>query len=316
MSASFLIMEPKKRASLFAIILASILSTSKFLVGYKSGSMAVISSGLDSMLDIFMSFINFLAIRKASQPADKNHQYGHSKIEDLAAIVQTLIIITTGLIISYKAFVNYTNNTHINYTFWDISVMLVSLTGSYLIAKVLRHVGEITGSNALKVDAVHYATDLYTNFAAFLAILVSYIFSLFFIDSLFAMVVGLYIIYQATKIGKEALNILTDASISDELTKKIDEIINKMPMPYAGYHDLRSRYTGSKKYIDFHLLVCRTATIEEAHNMADKIETEINSQFKDIDIMIHIEPCPYECDLTGNTCKVLKLRRSRHKDVD
>lgn len=308
-------MESKQRASLFAITLAATLATSKFLVGYKSGSMAVISSGLDSMLDIFMSFINFLAIRKASQPADKNHLYGHGKVEDLAAIVQALIIIITGIIIIYKAFVNYLNTIHINYTFWDISVMLVSLLVSYLIAKTLRRVGEMTGSNALKVDAVHYTTDLYSNFAAFLAISVSYFFSLFFIDCLFAIMIGLYIIYQATKIGRDALYILTDVSISDELTKKIDKIIDEMPMPYAGYHDLRSRYTASKKYIDFHLLVCRTATIEEAHSMADKIEAEISSQFKDIDIMIHIEPCPYECDLTEDTCKVLKLRRNKNSDV-
>jgi len=311
----FFIMDIKQKASLFAIISASVLTSSKFMVGYKSGSMAVISSGLDSMLDIFMSFINFLAIKKASQPADKNHLYGHGKVEDLAAILQALIIVVTGFVIIYKAFFNYLSKISINYTFWDIGVMLLSLFVSYLISSVLSRIGNKTGSNTLKVDALHYSTDLYSNFAAFLAIVVSYFFSLFFIDSLFAILVGFYIIFQAAKIAKDAIFVLMDTSISDELSKKIDEIIDNMPMPYAGYHDMRSRYTGTKKYIDFHLLICRSASIEEAHNMADRIEAEINSQFSDIDVMIHIEPCPYDCDMTEESCKVLKMRKERKTRV-
>lgn len=302
-------MDIKQKASLFAITSAGILSSSKFLVGLNSGSMAVISSGLDSTLDIFMSFINYLAIKKSSQPADKNHLYGHSKVEELASVVQALVIIITGVLIIYKSFYNYINSITIKYTFLDMGVMLLSLSFSFVIVKVLKNIGEKTGSNTLKVDALHYATDLYSNFAALIAIIIAYFTGLFIIDNFFAVLIGIFIISQAIKILKEAIYILMDTSIPEDISKKIDEIINTMPMPYAGYHEMRSRYTGSKKYIDFHLLVCRGATIEEAHNMADKIEYEINKKYHDIDVLIHIEPCPFDCDMTKGHCTVLKMRR-------
>lgn len=302
-------MDIKQKASLFAITSAAVLSSSKFIAGYKSGSMAVISSGLDSMLDIFMSFINFLAIRKAEQPADKNHLYGHGKVEELAAIVQSLVIISTGIFVIYKAIYNYISNFAISYTYLDMGVMVLSLGFSFVITTVLKKVGEKNNSNTLKVDALHYATDLYSNFAALLAILIAYFTGLFIFDNLFAVFIGFFIIYQAVKILKDALFILMDTSVSAEISKKIDRIIEDMPMPYAGYHDMRSRYTGSKKYIDFHLLVCRSATIEEAHDMADRIEHEINKQFQDIDVLIHIEPCPFDCDMTEEHCTVLQMKK-------
>ncbi len=197
-------MDIKQKASLFAISSAATLSASKFLVGYKSGSMAVITSGLDSMLDVFMSVMNLIAIRKAAEPADKNHLYGHGKIEDLAAIVQALVIIFAGAVVVYKACANFINNVFINYTFFDAVVMFLSIIFSFFISKRLRRVGEVTGSNSLKVDALHYATDLYSNSAAFAAILVSYYTGVYFFDNLFAVAIGGYIIFQALKILKSA----------------------------------------------------------------------------------------------------------------
>lgn len=308
-------MDIKLKVSLFAISSATTLSISKFIVGYRSGSLAVVSSGLDSMLDVFMSSINFLAIRKASKPADKNHLYGHGKIEDLAAVLQALVIISTGVFIIYKAFYNYINNVVIRYQFWDMGVMGLSILISFVVTKTLMYIGNKTNSNTLKIDALHYATDVYSNIAALLAILAAFFSKIFIFDNIFAVIIGIYISYQAVKILKESMYILMDTSIPEDLRGRIENIIENMPFPYAGYHKLRSRYTGTKKYIDFHLLVCRIADIKEAHDMAEKIETEITAQIKDIDVLIHIEPCPYDCDLTEKTCKVLQLRKALKMDL-
>lgn len=308
-------MDIKLKASLFAISSATTLSISKFIVGYRSGSLAVVSSGLDSMLDIFMSTINFIAIKKASQPADKNHLYGHGKIEDLAAVVQALVIISTGVFIIYKTFYNYINNVVIRYQLWDMGVMGLSILFSLVVTKTLMYIGNKNNSNTLKVDALHYATDVYSNTAALVAIILAFFSKIYIFDSIFAVIIGGYISYQAVKILKEAMHILMDTSIPDELHERIEKIIENMPFPYAGYHKLRSRYTGTKKYIDFHLLVCRTADIKEAHDMAERIEEEITVQIKNIDVLIHIEPCPYDCDLTEKTCKVLQLRKSLKQNL-
>lgn len=301
-------MDLKQKASFTAIITAFFLSISKFVIGLASGSMAVISSALDSILDIFMSTLNFLAIKKAEMPPDKNHLYGHGKIEDLAAIVQSLFILFMGLFIIYKSFKKIFEKSVIQYSRWDLSVMILSLFISFFLSRYLKKIGEKTNSNVLKADALHYSSDLYSNTGVLIAITISNFTGIAFFDLLFAIVIGMIIILSSFKILKQGIYNLSDISLSEEIKSEIDKIINDMPMPYAGYHKLRTRTSGSKKFIDFHLLVCRKASIEEAHKMADDIEEKIHEKFENMDIVIHIEPCPYNCDLSEENCMVRRMR--------
>lgn len=301
-------METKQKASIFAMASAFVLAAGKFTVGLGSGSMAVVSSGLDSLLDVFMSFMNFLAVRKAEEPPDRNHHYGHGKVEDLAAIIQSLVITLTGGLIIYTAFQKFLRGEPILYSGWDIGIMLLSLIFSFFISRRLKKIGEKTGSNALKADALHYSSDIYSNSGALAAIILTYYTGREFFDLFFAVVIGVFIIISASKILKSGIYGLTDASLSAEIKDRIDEIIEQTPLPYAGYHKLRTRTSGSKKYIDFHLLICRKASVDEAHNMANAAEKEIAEKISNIDVLIHIEPCPYTCELTDETCRVLKMR--------
>ncbi|MCX7769512.1 MAG: cation diffusion facilitator family transporter [Proteobacteria bacterium] len=302
-------MEIKQRASLTAIISAFFLALGKFIIGLYSGSMAVITSALDSFLDIFMSTINYLAIRKAEMPPDKNHLYGHGKVEDLASIVQSLFILFTGSFIIFKSFEKIFKGADVFYTKWDITIMILSIFVSFFISRYLNKVGEATNSNALKADALHYSSDLYSNTGVLIAILLSQITGRTFFDFLLAIIIGIVIIFSAFGILKQGVYNLSDISLSKDMERDIDKIIEEMPMPYAGYHKLRTRTSGSRKFIDFHLLVCRKASIEEAHEMADSIEEKISNRFGNMDIIIHIEPCPYDCDFTEENCRVLKMRK-------
>ncbi len=302
-------MELKQRASLTAISIASFLSISKFLVGLSSGSMAVVSSAIDSLLDIFMSFINFLAIKKADTPPDKNHLYGHGKIEDFAAIIQSVVIVITGGIVLNKAIEKFIKKSTINYSFWDIGIMVLSILVSYYLSSYLNKISKLTNSNALKADSLHYSSDLYSNAGVLISILISYYTKIHYFDFIIALIIGFVIIFSSLRILKQGIYGLTDISLSEDINKKIDEIIDAMPIPpYAGYHKLRTRTSGSKRFIDFHLLVCRKATIDDAHELANNIEKKINENIEDVDIMIHIEPCPYICELTNESCRVLKMR--------
>ena len=297
-------MDVKQRASLFAAVSALILALCKFAVGLASGSLAIISSSLDSLLDMFMSGMNFFAIRTAAQPADDSHQYGHGKAEDLAAVAQSVVIVFSGSFIVYEAVQSYLRNLVITYSSYDFLVMVVSLAFSFAIVFVLKRVAKQTDSNALLADALHYTSDLFSNSGAILAIALTYYTGRTYFDLIFAIIIGCILITSAIKIGKGGISGIMDSSISEKITKEIVRIIRNTPFPAAGFHKLRTRYSGSNKYIDFHLLFCRKLHIDEAHELANKIEQEIAKKVRYADVVIHIEPCDKDCDLTEATCTV------------
>jgi len=294
----------KYKASLFAIVSASILALSKFLVGLASGSLAVISSSLDSLLDIFMSGMNYFAIRKGAEPPDHEHQYGHAKSENIAATIQSLVIICTGGLILYTAVNKFLHKGIIAYSGFDLGVMILSLIFSAMISTVLNRAGEKTGSSVLRADALHYASDLYSNGAAIVAIILTFYTGKTYFDLLFSVIIAFLIIYSALKIFREGIGGLMDANIPRDTEIKLQEIIDSLPFPYAGYHKMRGRVAGSRKYTDFHLLICRRESIDEAHKLADKLEITMTKEVSNLDVVIHIEPCQNECDLTDETCSV------------
>lgn len=307
-------MDTKQKASIFAVICALALSLSKFSVGLVSGSMTVVASGLDSLLDVFMSGMNLLAIRKAGQPADKEHHYGHGKVESIAASGEAMIVVLTGGLIVYKAVGAFVSGAVISYSGKDLGIMCVSLAFSFFISRTLKRVGLKTDSSALKADALHYTSDLYSNSAAIVAIILTYLTGKPFFDLLFAVIAGLIIIFSAVGILKESVSGLMDRSIPRDIEEEITSIIDGMPFPYAGFHKLRTRFSGSKKYIDFHLLTCRKLHVAEAHDLAHQIERRITEKFPTVDTVIHTEPCTRECGLTEATCVVVRLPRDSNSE--
>ncbi|HOW54508.1 MAG TPA: cation diffusion facilitator family transporter [Syntrophorhabdaceae bacterium] len=300
-------MDVKQKASLFAAVMALVLALSKFTVGLFSGSMAVVSSGLDSLLDVFMSAMNFYAIKKASEPADDEHRYGHGKAEDLAGALQSLVIVFSGSIIIFRASQVFIQKKVISYSYLDLIVMCLSLAFSFIIAAVLKRIGNRTGSNALKADALHYTSDLYSNTGAIIAIMLTYYTGITAFDLVFAVIIGLIIIFSAINIFRSSISGIMDTRLSDEIERDIREIINGMSFPSAGFHKLRTRHSGNRKYIDFHLLACRKLHVDEAHTLSHRIEGEIKKRVTLVDVIVHVEPCENECDLTEITC-VLKKR--------
>ena len=301
-------MEVKQKASAFAVCTSLALAVAKFTVGLMSGSMTVVSSGLDSLLDVFMSGMNLFAIRKAAQPADDDHQYGHGKAESIAGTIQAVVIVLTGAFIIYKAVKEFLGGEKIAYSYWDLWVMCLSLVFSLVISSVLRRTGRRTESDALKADALHYTSDLYSNSAAIAAIVLAYYSGWTFFDHAFAVITGLIIAFSAVKILKGSVSGLMDRRIPPEMEREIKAIIEDMPFPYAGYHKLRTRFSGNKKYVDFHLLTCRKLRIDEAHELADEIEGRIAKKIASLDTVIHVEPCAFPCELTEGSCTVIRMR--------
>jgi len=297
-------MDTKYKATVFATAMAGFLSLSKFVIGMSSGSMAVISSGLDSLLDTFISGMNFYAIKKASMPPDKTHQYGHGKIENFSALIESLIITGAGVVIIYNAIYGFVKNIPVKYTILDLPIMIFSLIFSFFITYVLKNAGKKTGSIALNADAAHYASDIYTNSGTILAIILTYLTGYQYFDFAFALIIGIVIVFSTLKIFLESISGLMDKSIPEEIEEKIKKMIEILPFPYAGFHKLRTRTSGNTHYIDFHLLVCRESDINKAHEIAEKFENQLKKEISGVDVTIHIEPCDSQCDMTEITCNL------------
>jgi divalent metal cation (Fe/Co/Zn/Cd) transporter len=119
--------------------------------------------------------------------------------------------------------------------------------------------------------------------------------------------------FSAMKILKGGVSGLMDASIPEQMENEIETILKSRPYPFAGYHKMRTRFSGSRKYVDFHLLLCRKLSIDQAHQLANEVEQEIKKHVPSIDVVVHVEPCEYGCELTESTCEVLSLRAARRQ---
>ena len=179
-----------------------------------------------------------------------------------------------------------------------------------MISTVLRKAGEKTDSSALKADGIHQPS-LFQLSSHRGDIIITYYTGRTYFDLLFSVIIAFIIIFSAFKIFRDGVGGLMDASIPRETEKKLQEIIDALPFPYAGYHKMRGRVAGSRKYTDFHLLICRKESIDEAHELAERLEITMTREVSNLDVVIHIEPCPNECELTDETCTV-PHRELRH----
>jgi len=291
-------------AAKLSIATAISLSVLKFIVGFMTGSLAVLSSAIDSMLDILMSAVNFLAIRQAEQPADESHAYGHGKFETMAALIQSLVIGGSGVWILIESLRRIVSGAAPDRLGSGVVVLVVSVIASWLISQYLVKVAKETDSAALRADSLHFAMDVYTNLALAAGLAVMYFFHLGWLDPLLSLLVGGYILREAYKLARHALDDVLDAQLPEDLRDKIEKVVRLHGGDTFSCHNLRTRKSGSRKIIDFHLSVCKNLTVNESHRITEILEEEIEQELNNSDITIHVEPCrrsdcpqhPKSCD--------------------
>lgn len=299
---------PKIAAARVSMATAFTLATTKLVVGLLTGSLAVLSSAVDSLLDILMSGVNFMAIHQAEQPADERHPYGHGKFETIATVIQAIVIAVSGGWICFEAIRRLQSGSVVEQPLGGIAVMVVSLAASLLITRYLRRVAKTTESSALEADSLHFAMDVYTNLALLLGLLAMYWFDLPWLDPVMSLLVAGYIMFAALRLLRHGLRDLLDEQLPDEIRSELEQLIGDHQGELFGYHNLRTRRAGSQKLIDFHMTVCKHLSVDEAHRMTDYLEGRIAERFAGSDVTIHIEPCQ-EADCPGrDECLVLKLR--------
>ena len=276
--------------------LATYASTSVaiFLIGAKliawnaSGSVSLLATMIDSMLDALASIINLVAVRHALTPADKEHRFGHGKAEALAGLSQSLFIAGSAGFLLLEAGRRIVNPAQVESIELGIVVMVISIVATLLLLGFQQHVIRKTNSTAIRADALHYRTDLMVNSSVIVALLLATIGWDGF-DGLFAAAIGLYILYSAREIIITSYDHLMDRELPDEDREKIKALVLKHPSA-RGLHDLRSRHSGTMTFIQLHLELDDDLSLLEAHKISDEVEDNIHSAFPGSEVIIHIDP--------------------------
>lgn len=300
--------ERKIRAARVSIATAGALAAGKLLVGLLTGSLAVLASALDSLLDIIMSGVNYFAIRQAEVPADEDHPFGHGKFETVATLVQAFIIGGTGAVIVVEAVRRLRGEIALQQLEQGMIVLLVSVAVSAWISRYLRNVARATDSSALAADALHFSMDVYTNLALVTGLILINLLHLPWLDPLMSLLVGVYILVEALRLVRHAMRDVLDAELPQEIRDEVERVIAAHREHIHDVHDLRTRGAGSQKIMDFHLTVCRHMSVAEAHEITDDLEDAIGERIPGADVTIHIEPCEGEECPGKESCA--KLHRS------
>ncbi len=265
---------PQKKATVVSSSVATILVIVKLFIGIASGSVAVLASAIDSLLDTLVSIFNFFAIKKSEENPNDEYQYGKGKIQAIAAVIEGTVITISGLYIIYEAIKKFSSESTTVLLTPSILVMLFSIVVTYFLVQYLLKVAKETDNVVIKADALHYQTDLWSNAAVLVALGLVYLTGLDSIDALFGLGIGVYIIYSAYEIIQEGVEILLDKALDGDVVAQIGEIISQHP-EVSSYHWLKTRTDGSINFVEFHMVLQPNMLLLEAHRIADEVEDKI-----------------------------------------
>ena len=294
-------MTPQKKATVVSSSVAALLTIMKLVIGIASGSVAVLASAIDSVLDMFVSLFNYFAISNSEKPADREFNYGRGKIEALASVIEGTIITISGLFLLYQAIVKAINGEVSKYMGISITVMVISLIITVSLVIYLNKIAKKTNSMVIKADALHYKTDVYSNVAVLSSLILVHLTGYELIDVFVGSGIALYIIYSSYELIHDGVLVLLDRAVDSDIVNKIEEII-KSKDKVNTHHLLKTREAGHQTFVEVHLVFDCIITLMDAHRVSDKIEQEIEDLDKNRDWIINIHMDPYD-DFSINDMK-------------
>jgi cation diffusion facilitator family transporter len=286
----------KKSVALRSVIAAVGLTGFKIVVGLATGSLGILAEAAHSGLDLMAAVITFLAVRISGKPADRDHRYGHGKVENLSALFETLLLLVTCFWILYEA-------THrllyhaadLRVTFWSFAVMITSIIVDVSRSRILYRAARKYNSQALEADALHFSTDIWSSAVVIVGLVcvkisewVPNVAFLRHADSVAAMMVGLIVVYVCVKLGIRTIQALLDVAPSG-VEDKIISAVECLP-GVTDCHHVRFRYSGPQLFVDIHILVDGDQTLKEAHSLTEEIEYVIQQFLPNADVTVHPEP--------------------------
>ncbi len=276
-------------ATYASVTTAVVLIFAKIIAWFMTDSVSILATLLDSSLDVLASLINLIAVRHALEPADNEHRFGHGKAEALSGIGQALFIAGSAGFLLLQAIGRIINPQNmVTGLEVGVGVMLFSIAATLLLLSFQKYVVSKTGSTAIKADALHYKTDLLVNGSVIVALFLT-VYGWGYFDAIFGVGIAIFILYNAWQIVKEAIDLLMDHEIADEERDKIADIIIGHEQA-LGYHDLRTRRSGTRVFVQLHLELDAAQSLASAHAIADTIEKRIAALFDDAEVIIHEDP--------------------------
>ncbi len=285
-------MRLEKKATIASSSVAALLVFLKLAVGILSGSIAILASAIDSLLDLIVSLFNYFALHNAEKNPDEKFHFGRSKLEPLAAVIEGTIISLSALFILYEAISKILHPITTRHISEGIMIMMASFVITALLVLFLNYVAEKTKNMVIKADALHYKTDLFSNGAVLLALLIMHYTGEELIDPILGIGIAVYMIYAAFPIIKEGVLMLLDIALDKEDIDKIIQVLKEEP-EITNYHYLQTRVSGSHIFISFHAVFNNEISLYNAHAIADKVEIKIKQLFDDdkkVHILVHMDP--------------------------
>jgi len=276
-------------ATYASVGVASTLIVAKSGAWFATGSVSMLSSLVDSILDMVASVVNLFAVRHALQPADREHRFGHGKAEALAGLGQAAFIGGSGLFVLMEGIGRLYDPQPLEHGVWGIAVMVFSMILTGGLVTIQKYAMRRNSSLAISADSFHYQIDLITNAAVIGSLALSAYFGLHYIDPLVALGIVAYMAFGSWGIARQAVDQLMDRELPDDERNRIREIALAEPA-VRSVHDLRTRASGSNRFIQIHLEMDRNLSLIEAHEISDQVMYNIEAAFPNSEVLVHQDP--------------------------
>lgn len=278
----------KKKVAFISVIAAIFLTGFKLVVGLLTGSLGILSEALHSGLDLVAAVITYFSVKISDKPADEKHNYGHGKIENLSAFIETILLLITCVWIIFEAVDRIVNkNTEIEVTIWSYIVVVSSIIIDINRSRMLSKAAKKHNSQALEADALHFSTDIWSSAVVLLG-LIGAQFGMHLADSVAAIAVALIVLFVSFRLGKRAIDVLLDRAPSGS-KNIVNQVLEQYP-EVIKFHQVKIRTSGADTFIKFNIHVNPLISLKETHELCDKIEHDIKNRISRSEIFIHAEP--------------------------
>ena len=281
----------KTRAAAISIASNATLIVLKLVAGAITGSIAVITEAIHSGIDLMASMVAYFSVRKADEPPDESHPYGHEKVENVAAGIEGMLILVGAGIIIYESVRRLIEHSGIEHIGVGIAVIGFSAGANFAVSAYLYRQARLTDSPALAADAAHLRTDAFTSAGVLVALVLVEITGIEELDAITALIVACAIVYSGVQILSRSSRVLVDEALPEEELAAVRAAIEEFAAEEViGFHKLRARGAGSRRYIDLHVQFRTGTTLERAHELAHELQREIRGRLRGADVLIHLEP--------------------------
>jgi cation diffusion facilitator family transporter len=267
----------------------------KVIAALATNSLAILASGMDSLLDAVFSGLNWYSAVQAEKPPDPEHPFGHGKIESLVGGFQALLLATVAVLIAYQAVDRLWAPQPVAATGLGVAAMLVSAIVALALSRSIRRLAAGSESPILATEQLHYSMDFTTHAGVILALVLQYFTGVVYFDPFVSMLIAVFVLWQVRTVLGESVRDLVDRELPDDVQEQVVEVLDAHAGQVLAYHGLRTRRAGSQKIVNLHVVLCRRISFETSHHVVDHLEQELAAAVPRVDVTIHADPCGDYC---------------------